>query len=158
MGRLTKKRFNEIAQEFNLLAAPHQLDGMYLMILKEVEGEDPAHLTNKFIAIYSAAFKERYGVYPAMSPPDRGAAKNIVKSQGFDKATELMKAYVQSNDPYFRQRTHDLLTLQANLNRVNVSHNTGMTYSRTEAQADDRKQSNAQAARNYLASLEGEAE
>lgn len=147
---LTKKRFLEIAQEFNLLASPHQLEGMYLKVMMEVEGGEGAVAVGKFVATYIAAFRQRYGVAPALSGPDKGAAKNIVKAQGLDAACKIVGAYLRSDDGYFRQRMHDLVTLQSNLNRVHVQHETGRTVTQTEVRQDDRGQANKNIALDYL--------
>lgn len=159
MAGLTKKRFTELFHEETaglLGATDDMVDRLYLRIMQELGEAAPSGAIQQFVKQYAAAYKQAFGIYPVLSGADQGAAKSIVKSLGLKDATVLMGTYLKMPDPFFRQRSHDLVTMAGNLNKIKTRHETGRSVTQTEARTDDRFEANKNAALDYLKNMGGE--
>jgi hypothetical protein len=76
-----------------------------------------------FIGRYIEVFQKRYGpkARPDLGGIARGVAKRIVKDYGRDPAMQLVEEYLAMDDDWFLKKGHDLLTLEAQMQRVLLS-------------------------------------
>ena len=77
--------------------------------------------TNVLIGAYCEAFKSRYGVSPIITGKMQGRAKDLAKNMSVKRARDLIQAYVQMDDPWFKTKCHDLDTFFGNLSKVSVA-------------------------------------
>lgn len=75
---------------------------------------------NEIIVEYVERYREKYGTAPVITPKDAGIAKRISKAVG-SKAKEFIRGYLSMDDPWFKTKSHDLATLESNLNKIQNS-------------------------------------
>jgi len=81
--------------------------------------------TAKLIAAYCEAFKKRYGSNPAVTGRIQGEMKALLGSVSLDRAMNLIQAYLQMDDEWFKKKHHDFTTFTQNLNKISVSLDQG---------------------------------
>lgn len=79
------------------------------------------------VGTYVLAYQRRYGVRPVLTGKVLGQIKRTAKDIGRDLFCELIQVYLQMNDPWFKQRCHDIGTFLENLNKVAVARGTGVS-------------------------------
>jgi hypothetical protein len=124
----------------------------------DLSGE-PIRVQNRvqqFIAAYCDAFKAREGFSPPIRGKDSAAAKRIVATLGLEKAVRYVSAYFAINDSYFIAKQYDLVTFEANLNKVAVAAETGKQVTQSEAKRIERRQTNVNAFSKMLEDENGE--
>jgi hypothetical protein len=104
-----------------------------------------------FIAHYCEVYKlSDYNINPVCYGQQAGAAKNIIKAIGLERAKIYAEAYLQMKDSWFVTKAHDLVTFAGNLNKIKMFVETGKINTRHKAQTDELLQHNIQAAREAL--------
>ncbi|MGZ3694110.1 MAG: hypothetical protein ACXWQO_07910 [Bdellovibrionota bacterium] len=89
---------------------------------------------------WKAAFREHYEGSPHVAPKEWGCAKSLLKTVTLDQAKELVTAFFEMKEDWFRKKRHALSILLDNLNAVQVYIETGnqlnQTTMRQEQQVD----------------------
>lgn len=78
------------------------------------------------VGTYVLAYQRRYGVRPVLTGKVLGQIKRTAKDIGRELFCELIQVYLQMNDPWFKQKCHDIGTFLENLNRVAVARGAGV--------------------------------
>jgi hypothetical protein len=82
---------------------------------------DQPEMVSKFIGAYVSSFQNRYGARPDLSGKRLGQIKSLVKgAENFDELCQLVQAYCQSDDDWFRKKMHDVQTFAENIGKVRV--------------------------------------
>lgn len=91
---------------------------------KRLSAPDPV---SKIIGIYYRAYESKYGIKIRLTGKDVGILKRLVGVLGEERLSELIQVYLQTDDPWFEKKHHDLVTFESNLNAIQVAHGTGKT-------------------------------
>lgn len=75
----------------------------------------------EFIARYVEAFERRYGTRPIVDGLAAGEAKRVVQGLGYPRCLDAADAYVQTENPRYLSKCHDLTTLRMDLTRIAVA-------------------------------------
>lgn len=70
------------------------------------------------VVAYCDAYKKKYGSHPVIDGKTAGLAKNLLKSLPLERVIDLVQAYLQMEDSFFKVRCHDFVTFTQNLNKV----------------------------------------
>lgn len=73
------------------------------------------------IATYCEAYKLRYGINPVIDGKTQGQVSQLLKAVPATRLSELLQAYLQMDDPWFKTRCHDFSTFVGNLGKVAIS-------------------------------------
>lgn len=73
------------------------------------------------IAAYCDAFKARYGMNPPIDGKTAGLALQVLKTVPLHRAAELVQAYLQMDEQWFKTKCHDFPTFVQNLTKVAVA-------------------------------------
>jgi hypothetical protein len=87
----------------------------------EVEKAQPKKNIRDFIAMYVRGYQSRFpGQRPAdlYDPKVLGQIKNLLKTFPIAKASDLVQAYFQIDDPWFQKKGYSFLTFRENLNKI----------------------------------------
>lgn len=85
--------------------------------------------TDKVIAIYCAAYDSRYQARPEIDGKTIGLVKSLLKTHSPEKLSDLIKAYLQMDDPWFKTKNHDFPTFRENLTKISTAMQTGSNLS-----------------------------
>jgi len=119
---------------------------------KKIEG------VNEVIAHYVWCFREKFnGKSPVITSVEAGAAKNLVKNLGVDKAKESVTGYFLLKDAYHFNRLYPLQDLQQAtiLNKIGVVEHTGININQSMARQIEKTENNRSAGKLWLAEIEG---
>ena len=119
---------------------------------KKIEG------VNEVIAHYVWCFREKFsGKSPVITAVEAGAAKNLVKNLGIDKAKEAVEGYFLLKDAYHFNRLYPLQDLQQAtiLNKIGVTEHTGININQSMARQLEKTENNKSAGKLWLAEIEG---
>lgn len=91
-----------------------------------------------FIEVYYKSFKKRYGdkARPDMSPKVQGQIKTVLKNLGYERASDLIQAYLQMDDRWFLTKAHDFSTFMGNLQKIALAFDTGKKSASTSVNWD----------------------
>jgi hypothetical protein len=76
---------------------------------------------NQLIKVYCDAYKARYGIHPPISGQTAGLARTLLRTISIDRASQLVQAYLQMDDAWFKTRCHDFATFTQNISKVAVA-------------------------------------
>lgn len=85
--------------------------------------------TDKVIAIYCSAYDSRYQARPEIDGKTIGLVKSLLKTHSPEKLSDLIKAYLQMDDPWFKTKNHDFPTFRENLTKISTAMQTGSNLS-----------------------------
>jgi len=83
--------------------------------------KDPDNQTQKLYAHYCEEFKKLYKINPPRTGKDIGLIKNCFSSMPLEDGLELITAYFQSKENWFKTKGHDMATLANNLTKLKVN-------------------------------------
>ena len=92
--------------------------------LSKVDPES-ANQTKFLIGVYCEAFKTRYGANPVITGKTAGQARQLLKAIPLGQASELVQAFLQMEDNWFKLKCHDFGVLVQSLNQVKVALKNG---------------------------------
>lgn len=101
-------------------------------LLKEIKSQVPDPEIGRFIGTYVKAFQVKYppkGEGPPSRPDLRGKVqgqiKTYLKDVPIDRACDLIQAYCQMEDSWFKTKCHDFGTFLENQNKVSLALDRG---------------------------------
>lgn len=113
------------------IANPPEIKGKELATQKPEQNEKIARLKNANSAIviscYAMAFKERYKVRPDISGKTQGLIKNLLRDVQVGRLCDLVQAYLQMEDPWFKTKCHDFVTFYENIGKVGIALDKGVS-------------------------------
>lgn len=109
----------------------------------------PPQKANSVIAAYCDAWKLRYksSKSPTIMPQHAKSLRTLVDSVGVERATQMVKKYLDMPDTWFVTKRHDIPTLMSNLNAVTQFIETGKIITKTEMRHFDQAVSNEETLR-----------
>ena len=74
-----------------------------------------------------------------ISRRDIAIIKRVLRDQGFANTEALLQVYLQSDDPWFAKKHHDLPTFESNIRQLEVNLQTGKTAAmrQVDRESDD---------------------
>lgn len=97
----------------------------------------------RFIGTYVKAFQSRYPAQEGRAPPRpclfgkvQGQIKKYLEEVPIDRACELIQAYCQMDDPWFKTKCHDFTTFAENQNKICIALDTGEDSSQSSNRID----------------------
>lgn len=87
--------------------------------------QEQANQTKYLIGVYCEAFKARYGANPVITGKTAGQARQLLKAIPLGQASELVQAFLQMEDNWFKLKCHDFGVLVQSLNQVKVALRNG---------------------------------
>ena len=90
---------------------------------------DPPNACQVFIGTYAKAYEAKYHFRPEVVLAEAGAAKNIVKALGLQKALLFIPTFLSMTDSWFLTKRHSLCAMVSNLNAIKQFHQTGKVTS-----------------------------
>jgi hypothetical protein len=99
-----------------------------------------ANRTKAFIAAYCTAFENTYKAKPRLQGRDFGVAKRLAELLNEETAAQVIKTYFSMRDAWFLTKSHDLPTLEGNLNKVMIALQTGNALTREQIKNIDKQQ------------------
>jgi len=80
----------------------------------------------RFVGEYVQAYSARWKTRPALDGKTLGEIRRLVRDFGVERASALMQAYLQIDDPRFVKECHPFNLLMLNLNRLSVALDRGI--------------------------------
>lgn len=80
----------------------------------------------RFVGEYVQAYNARWKTRPALDGKTLGEIRRLVRDFGVERASALMQAYLQIDDPRFVKECHPFNLLMLNLNRLSVALDRGI--------------------------------
>lgn len=131
----------------NLTPTPDQVTQNLKNEFNQVKPDSP--MANEVIGLYYNLWKEKYGSKPPLTGKHFSLIKNIVKTNGVDRTSELLKAYFQMPDAYFIKRRHDVESFNGNLNQIAHFGDTGTVITNQQVRQADSQMANQQLLKSY---------
>lgn len=82
---------------------------------------EPDHHTQKIYAHYCEEFKKLYGINPPRTKKDIGLIRNAFNLISLEDGSQLITAYFQSKENWFKTKGHDVATLVNNLSKLKIN-------------------------------------
>ena len=77
--------------------------------------------THFVIKSYCEAYKEKYGINPIIDGKTTGLVKALTKTVPGERLRDLVQAYLQMDNPWFKTKCHDFVTFTQSLSQVAVA-------------------------------------
>jgi hypothetical protein len=127
---LTHEQLLEICHEDGILIDPNELRRLAEALQRRGnKGKTAADV----IAVYCAAWTERYGSRPDLLSKDRALLKGLAKDLGPARASALVNHYLKMATAWFVQQQHDVTTLIMRHRTVSADMEGRDTMTRTQA-------------------------
>lgn len=99
-------------------ALPLFSEGEIALLTESPPIKSPALDVQGLIALYCDHWKARYGASPEITGKASGQIKTLAKDLGFQKCSEMIRAYLDMPDSWFVTKGHDIPTMIGNLNLI----------------------------------------
>lgn len=105
--------------------------------------------SDQVIGLYFNFWKEKYTGRAPLTGKHFSLLKGIVKTNGVERTSQLLKAFFEMPDPWFIKRRHDVETFNANLNQVAHFADTGAMVTNQQVKQADAMLTNQQLLKMY---------
>lgn len=106
--------------------------------------------THALISHYCEVYKDRYTINPPINGKATGVMSRLGKDFSLDKGKKLISTFLTMNDQFFIAKAHDLATFENNLNKIQVTAETGKQITREQAQKIERRSGLANVIQNCI--------
>ena len=100
----------------------------------------PEDRLRRVVAVWCSEYKRRYQVQYRVTGKDAGILKRLLGGVGsVDTMSRIIAAYLDMPDPWFVNKRHDVVTLEANLAKVSQYEQSGQIVTQAQIRDLDRK-------------------
>jgi hypothetical protein len=104
---------------------------------------------NAVIGLYFELYENRYRGKAPLTGKHFSLIKGVVKSNGVERASQLLRSYFEMPDAYFLKRRHDVETFNANLNQIAHYADTGSVMTNHQLRQADEQIANKQLLKSF---------
>lgn len=84
------------------------------------------------VGVYCEEWKLRYGINPPLRAQDTKQLKSVGETNGLERTSDLLRAYLGMNEAWMLQKRHDLATFFSNMTAVAQFMENGRTLTRAD--------------------------